>query len=78
MCRVFSLSPSLSLSLPPVSPSLSGHGQTANCFTDAAAPFSCSGAPGGQRNVGQQCCDDGYLAFAVTGSEDCTICYGKI
>ena len=55
-----------------------GHGETANCFSDTESPFSCSGAPGGQRSVGQQCCDDGFLAFTVFGSQDCTICSGKI
>ena len=60
---------------------LSGHGQTFNCFSDAESPFSCSGAPGGQRSVGQQCCDDGFLTFAVFGffgAQDCTVCSGKL
>ena len=46
------------------------------------ATFGCSGAYGGQRSsptAGQQCCDDGFLAYVISGEGVCTIlCSGKL
>ncbi len=38
--------------------------------------FGCNGA-GAVREATQQCCDEGFLSFQVTGSEACEICPSK-
>ena len=70
-----SLSLSLSLSTPPP-PFPIGR---ANCFSTAT--FACSGIPDAQRfglTAGQQCCDDGFLAFIIAGENICTTCPSKL
>ena len=47
----------------------------AQCFSTDI--FGCSGTSAGFRSSGQDCCDDGFLAFNA-GSDVCEVCPGKI
>ena len=47
----------------------------AQCFSTEI--FGCSGTSAGFRASGQDCCDDGFLAFNA-GGDICELCLGKI
>ncbi len=45
------------------------------CYSNAN--FGCSGVSAGFRASGQDCCDDGFLAFNA-GGDVCEECRGKV
>ena len=47
----------------------------AQCFSTEI--FGCSGTSAGFRASGQDCCDDGFLAFNA-GGDVCELCSGKV